>query len=334
MTEEEREEMTPEEAPESSASQTHGDPSPESQDEAYYLEHEASPVMGALASGMPWLISLLFHLGLFLIMMFVVFVVLEPKETLDIIIPDANLSENPGGRMTQQTMQRVTRSKTATKVLKEVQRDESVSVSDTTSKSLAISGISGPSSPRMSLSNAASQNLPKSQFFGTGGNAYNICWVIDRSGSMSDTFDFVRIEMARSIGRLKEKQAFHVIMFAEGKPIEKDPPKLVFATRDNQIKAAEFIASINAEGQTDPIPALERAFEVLKNAKFKGKLIYLLTDGNFPDNEKVLAAIQKMNHSGNVFINTFLYGSGDPQAQKVMDQIASQNGGKFRMVGN
>jgi len=45
-------------------------------------------------------------------------------------------------------------------------------------------------------------------FFGGGGKAYNIVYVIDRSGSMIDTFDAVRREMKRSIYGLEEAQNF------------------------------------------------------------------------------------------------------------------------------
>ena len=50
------------------------------------------------------------------------------------------------------------------------------------------------------------------------------------------------------------------------------------------------------------------------------------------DNAAVLAAVRKLNSAGKVHINTYLYGNKPPEAEKVMKQIAKENGGRFRYV--
>ena len=150
---------------------------------------------------------------------------------------------------------------------------------------------------------------------------------------MIDTFDFVRLEMLRSISRLRPPQDFHVILFATGKPMENPPKRLVQAAHEYKEQVADFLMSVLAQGQTDPVPALKRAFAVLSGANnLPGKLIYLLTDGVFPDNAKVLSAIRASNPGTKVLINTYLYGHRPPEAEDVMKEIAGQNGGRYRYV--
>ena len=162
--------------------------------------------------------------------------------------------------------------------------------------------------------------------------ADNIVYVIDRSGSMTDTFETVKHEMLRSIGRLRHEQSYHIILFAEGKPLEDRSRQLKLATRDNKAVAYEFLNDIVAIGQTNPIPALKRAFGVLAGARGKKSLIVLLTDGAFDDSSQVLATIDQLNAGRTVRVNTFLYGNRPPEAVETMKKIAQSHNGKYRFV--
>jgi hypothetical protein len=173
---------------------------------------------------------------------------------------------------------------------------------------------------------------PKSNLFGSGGTGYNVVYVIDCSGSMVDTFDFVRREMLLSIGRLSTKQVFHIILFREGEPREFGAKTLARATIPNRKAAAKFLDETIPEGSTDPVPAVRAAFRVLKGASLKGKMVFLLTDGVFPDNQKVLDVIRNENRDGSVRINTYLYGDRPAEAVEVMEKIAEENGGKYKYV--
>ncbi len=294
-------------------------------------------IMVVLAVAMPWVISLLFHLGLFLIMVFVMFVVLQEAQTEEIIVPDAVMSDDPGGQMTpSDDYTKVVKTAKVSKKRKFIRRDKLSTDAGKTTKPVDIIGLGAGGSAgatQMGMGTTAGGG-PKSKFFGSGGNAYNVVYVVDRSGSMIDTFDLVKMEMLRSIGRLRDTQMFHIILFAEGRPIENPPRKLVPATRANKKKAARFLKDVIPELQTTPVPAINRAFDVLRGARKRGRLIYLLTDGVFPDNEKVLQAIRARNKGKKkrVFINTFLYGSRPPEAVEVMKQIAEDNGGRYTFV--
>ena len=100
-------------------------------------------------------------------------------------------------------------------------------------------------------------------FFGVGGGkegAGKIVYVVDRSGSMVDSIEFVRAELKRSIGTLTDEQEFHVIFYSSGPPVEMPTGRLVKATERNKQLAGQFIDGIVPQGETDPSKALERAF--------------------------------------------------------------------------
>jgi len=176
-------------------------------------------------------------------------------------------------------------------------------------------------------------SAPRSSLLGAGGNATHVVFVIDRSGSMIDNFEDVRRAVLLSIGHLSSVQDFHVILFAEGRAIESGPRRLVQPTEANKLAAAAFLASARAGFQSDPTAAMNRAFDVLDAARGgSGKLIYLLSDGAFPDGPAVLALIRKRNADKQVRINTYFCGGGDAQARALLRQIAISTGGLFRQV--
>ena len=166
-----------------------------------------------------------------------------------------------------------------------------------------------------------------------------VIFVIDRSGSMAENMDPLIQEMVRTISYLRneesagQRDSFHVIFFASGAPLENPPRRLVPATAGNKTDAVKFLETVLAEGQTDPVPALKRAFEVLQQADPRaGKVIYFLTDGVFPDDAPVLEAIRRMNAKKDVHIFTFLYGQRPAHAVEVMKRIASENHGNYKYV--
>jgi len=162
-----------------------------------------------------------------------------------------------------------------------------------------------------------------SGFFGAGGDeARKIVYVVDRSGSMTDSIDYVKFELKRSIGELGEEKEFHVIFYSSGPPVEMPTRRLVNATDRNKQLAFEFIDGIIPQGETDPSKALERAFEV------KPELIYLLTDGEF--DKAIVGLVKQRNTGSQVTVHTigFLYRMGE----QVLKQIAEENGGNYKFV--
>jgi len=164
-------------------------------------------------------------------------------------------------------------------------------------------------------------------FFGVGGDVSpegprKIVYIVDRSGSMTDSIDYVKYELKRSIGALPDEKSFHIIFYSSGPPVEMPTRRLVDATERNKQLAFEFVDSIIAQGETDPSKALERAFAC------GPELIYLLTDGEF--DRQIIDLCKRLNTGGKVTIHTigFLYKTGE----EVLKQIANDNGGNYKFV--
>jgi uncharacterized protein with von Willebrand factor type A (vWA) domain len=173
----------------------------------------------------------------------------------------------------------------------------------------------------------------RSEFCGLNGYSHHVIYLIDRSGSMIDGLDAVKDKIIKSVNGLWPQHDFHVIMFADGQPLEKRPMALTPPTEAHKLAVVEFLDKIRAEGTANPINAINRAFDVMDKANANpGKIIYLLTDGSFPDNAAVLKVIRARNAGKDVTINTLLLDEKSPIAVKVMTHIARENGGQYRYV--
>lgn len=163
------------------------------------------------------------------------------------------------------------------------------------------------------------------QFFGLGGNARgvrSVVYVVDRSGSMLDTFNHVRAELKRSIGALRRSQKFHVIFFNAGEPLENPPGKLVSAIEAQKTTFFEFLNGVFPEGSTHPERSMRRALAL------EPDLIYFLTDGEF--DRSLLAKLNEWNkdHKVRIFTIAFFDSSGALQ----LEQIAREHGGEYKFV--
>lgn len=154
----------------------------------------------------------------------------------------------------------------------------------------------------------------------------SVAYVCDASGSMIDKFEPLRQQLHRSVSSLKAIQTFNVIFFQEEQAAGLSKASLLPALAENKRKAERFLQDVHPTGPTDPIPALELAF------RQNPELIWLLTDGDFPDNAAVLAFIRQRNKGGKVRINTIAFVTRDDGYEKVLRAIAEENGGQFRFV--
>jgi len=303
---------------------------------------EDEEVMAGIAQAMPWVLSLMFHVGLFLIMVFVVFLTRHIPEVLEVKIPKALRSlDNKAVMSTPRNNPRA--KKTSEMFVKKspiIRETPDIDAGKSPEPLKNISGLGASGNPMGGgpFDMGGDDGIggpPYSRFFPNpdrpkDASAWSVVYVIDRSGSMMDTLDAVRLEMIRSIVRLSKRQDFHVIFFNSGaRPQELDSRRLVPAERSAKRESVRFLNTITSGGQTDPVPALKRAFAVLRRAKRKGKIIYLLTDGVFPDNEAVLSLVRKENADRSVNIHTILYGSRPAEAEAVLKTIASRNGGNY-----
>jgi hypothetical protein len=169
---------------------------------------------------------------------------------------------------------------------------------------------------------------PKFMKVGMGGNVRSIAFVCDASGSMMDKMATLKQELKNTVDKLKPIQWFSVIFFADKQP-QAMAQQLIAASPDNKRKAYDFLNTVTTAGATDPIPGLELAF------RQQPQLVFLLTDGDFPDNEAVLNKVRQLNASHKVKINTIAFVSEKDTDQafiKVLTDIAKENGGVFKKV--
>ena len=318
----------------------------QAQGEEEPLVEQPSELMGAMATAMPWVISVFLHAGVLLILAFITIVMLKTNPQGDIVVPDADLSDNPGGVLNPGEMNPELQAKSLEKINQQqwAKRDAAVpslgAVGETTAR-IQVIGIAGGAAgggptADFGMSTGGSGAGPKSNFLGSGGNAYHIVYVVDSSGSMMESFDLVRKELLRSISRLSPAQTFHVIFFNNGPPRENPQRQLVFADENAKRGAAAYLKTVQPQGGSPTIPnlAIQRAFEVLARTpnQKRGKLMYLLTDGEFHDNEEVRALFAKLNTDKSVHVNTLIYMFQNPEFEKVMRKIAEENGGKYKFV--
>src|SRR5262249_6216663 len=146
------------------------------------------------------------------------------------------------------------------------------------------------------------------------------------TGSMIDTFDFLRDEIKTSVGRLAPSQKFAVIMFSEkvdavfpkpaaggtlaaaatGPATAEADPGLAASTPENKLEFVHFMNNLRAEGKNagkdEPFTdAFKKAFAL------KAQTIHFLTDNSF--DPKLLDTIKELNKAagGKVRINTIAF---------------------------
>ncbi len=183
-------------------------------------------------------------------------------------------------------------------------------------------GAGGGDAAKYGLS-AGGQQGP--QFFGLGGSehgARKIVYVVDRSGSMIDTFIHVGVELRRSISALRRSQKFHVIFFNSGEPLENPPRKLVSAIGAQKKQFFSFLKDVFPEGSTHPERAMRRALSL------EPDLIYFLTDGEF--DAGLIPKLDQWNSGRRVKIFTIAY--FDPAGARLLNHIAQEHGGEFKFV--
>jgi hypothetical protein len=178
---------------------------------------------------------------------------------------------------------------------------------------------------------------PNGPVFTNGVNARRIVFVMDASGSMINKMPTLMNQLTKAIVGLRPIQSFELIFFHDEKIDSfskfSHQDGLVPATPDAKRNASKFFEGITAHGTTEPIPGIIAAF------KANPQVMYLLTDGDFPDNAAVLKTIRDLNQARppneRVKINTIAFvGDGDNEVAflDLLKTIAKESGGTFRHV--
>ena len=312
---------------------------PEHEDEEPSVGEEAGAA--ALAT-IPWVLSVLFHLALVIVALFVVWSAIVQQDEEKEIIPTIRLSETPGAPPTVQPTERETRTTTARRTVSQTPRENPTTsmtqaVAINTNLIGAMGSPSGASAP-VGTSVGTGANF-KASFFGTGGNAKRIIFLIDASGSLIDTLPFVLVELKEKIQQLSDQQQYTILFFTGQGPLEVPPAGMKKGSADNKARTIEWISqagfNIPVGGRTDPIPALKKALA------YRPEMIFLLSDnitgsGRYEiDQSNLLNEIERANRD-KTQINTIQFLYPDPLAaqgrQGTLEKIASQTGGQYKFV--
>jgi hypothetical protein len=184
----------------------------------------------------------------------------------------------------------------------------------------------------------------RTSFIGLPGSGSRVVFVCDATGSMKDAFEGLKWQLQKSIDGLSGRQAFNVILFQGGEGMALERKTMLSATKQNKQKASGYLAKCELKYGSNPIPALEQAFEQ------KPELIYLLTDGDFFDAEEksgklegnaaVVEYCRKKTADGKTKINAIAFVRkserlGNVEALdyvKALRTIARNSRGQFKMV--
>ena len=315
------------------------------------------PAIGAMAGIMPWVLSVFLHLGLFLIMLFVVMFSARPDtptpQMAEIFRLPPQMGRMAGFDDPRERTDAKERSKERPQTRRRGQRKEGIDPGITRKRVILLGGERSGLAGREELGWNGRSKRGGPRFIGKtlGAGVRNVVYVVDRSGSMADSFEGIKMEILRSIGQLEPHHSFHVILFGDNKVIEGPRRRLIPGDDPGKLAAQRFLKEKRAIGPTTALVALKRAFAVLKHADRNrpGKLIYLLSDGDFggitggsryqpaggrvlDGNQAVLQWLRDHNKKGEILINTFLLDSTDRVAVDVLGTIARENGGEFKHI--
>ena len=170
---------------------------------------------------------------------------------------------------------------------------------------------------------------PDNRMFVGSNDAGSVVFLCDASGSMLNKVATLKNELQNSIAALGPGQSFNVIFMQDQKCVALGRNAQVAATAENKRRAYAFLDNVTISGTTDPIPGLTLAF-----ARHP-QLLYLLTDGDFPDNKAVQTKVAELNRDRKTKVNTIAFvnkSDTDTEFLTLLEGIAKANGGVFRRV--
>lgn len=261
-----------------------------------------------LSKAMPWVASILLHLGVFLIMMLVVAMATAPAPAVVINYQaaDADFSDAaptdkmalPGPQGTGPHLRNATVAGQLPRGPHEgwatVDRNNTSSRGwgqSTNANAMAEAygsggGASGGGGGDFGMARGGGfygVGLGGGGGGGGGGKAYNIVYVLDASGSVLETFEGIRQELKNSIFKLNQFQTFHVIFFRGDSYLEAPQHRLVKAGLESKKEISDFVNSVEPMGHgSSPLPAMIAALRAFRtNPDKRGQVMYILTDGQF-----------------------------------------------------
>lgn len=163
-----------------------------------------------------------------------------------------------------------------------------------------------------------------------------VAYVLDLSGSMDTKWPLVREEVTKAVGNLDPGATFDVVLGAD-EETERFHPGPVNPTPAALAALHQFLQARRTEGVTSLIEPMEEALA------HKPEVIWLVTDGDMPNNKLFLERVAKANIGKRTRVNVVFATDGRrlPAAELNRDmvvflqKVAADNGGKlFGMNGD
>ncbi len=303
-------------------------------------ENTNDQVNAALLAWLPWGTSLLFHAGLVLLAIFLVWVTIEPIDKQEPpIIPDVAFSPTPDTPL--QTREPKPTITPRPRITNRNIRQTTAPLNTQVDARIPLIGAIGPASGKPTPFGTTPRTGPPNTatFVGTSGNADRLVYLIDASGSLLDSMPFVINEIKQSIKQLSDSQKFTVIFFQGQEAIEISPPGLKKATPQNKQLVINWLdmdsGNVVPKGRANPVKAIAAAL------RHHPQLIFLLSDnitgqGQYEVNQQRLLAQIKKANTANTKINTIQFLYPDPLTKAglkpTMELISLNSGGKYKFV--
>ncbi len=312
-------------------------------------------VSRTLVAMVPWTVSLLLHAALVMLAIWIVYSEIIREEPDREIQPVPQLSPDPGTPQVTdrpQEQQETARQRTLTPddAQTDAQVDSPVPTQDT---SIAIQGgADAAANPFDGDVGDTDAPFAGSEFYGTElGNVRRVAFLVDASGSLTDTLPFVINEINSTLRDFVSEQHFSIIFFqtAANRGFVEVPDangargRMHQATDSNKAHAQQWMAprahNVIPQGQQNPretlIPALQHALRMNP----RPELVILLSDnilgqGRYEiDRQTLLRSVLDVIPRERVKVNTFQFLreehlSGTP----TLRTIAEQTGGIYTFV--
>jgi len=190
--------------------------------------------------------------------------------------------------------------------------------------------VDGPGAPRLNAGepNGVTAVLPKvvgPSFLGVKLNEPTVIFVLDRGSATHESFDNMKMACLNAIDSFRPDQKYQIIFWQLDQENEVVVIPALPARADNKAelkKTANAVDEITSFGQSDPKPAMEKAFAAQPTAVViaSGKLL----DEGF--------ARMVLDARGGNNTRVYCFSLAERSSGQYMSEVASQTGGIFKFV--
>lgn len=306
-----------------------------------------------LVALMPWGISILFHVALVVVAFFLVWQTIIKAEEEQPVIPNAKLSDTPGApQVIEEVQEQSSDTPMTVPVVDPTVTNPTPTVTNTPIPTTLVGLTYQGGQSGGPLGNTTGSGDFGASVFGNGGNARDIAFIVDASGSMVDVLPFVINELKRVVNELKPAQNITIIFFSgEGvyevpgggkiKGLRACTPKFKEDIR-NWVSLENYRYETGGRGSQHVQSAVVRALG------YKPQLVFLLSDNltgggqgatqhEIFQNDLMKAVREANDHRPPAKFNTIQFLYEDPLVRAglkgSLQLIADDSGGQYKFIG-